>query len=75
MQSLLIIYADGNLSDPAVWQEITAGHMRLGAELQEKGAKAGRDAEAAEALGAALALGPAPAERMFLAHRLGRLTY
>ncbi len=27
------------------------------------------------ALRAALALGPAPAERMFLAHRLGRLTY
>jgi RNA polymerase sigma-70 factor (ECF subfamily) len=38
-------------------------------------AKAGRDAEAAEALRAALALSPAPAERMFLTHRLGRLTY
>jgi RNA polymerase sigma-70 factor (ECF subfamily) len=37
-------------------------------------AKAGRDAEAAEALRAALALGPAPAERMFLEHRLIRLT-
>jgi len=38
-------------------------------------AKAGRDAEAAEALRAALALSPAPAEAMFLAHRLGRLSY
>jgi RNA polymerase sigma-70 factor (ECF subfamily) len=36
-------------------------------------AKAGRDAEAAEALKAALALGPAPAERMFLERRLIRL--
>jgi hypothetical protein len=41
MQYLLIIYADETLSDPAVWQEITAGHMRLGAELQEKGAMVG----------------------------------
>ena len=37
-------------------------------------AKAGRDGEAAEALRAALALAPAPAERMFLEHRLTRLT-
>ena len=37
-------------------------------------AKAGRDAEAAQALRAALALNPAPAERMFLEHRLIHLT-
>jgi RNA polymerase sigma-70 factor (ECF subfamily) len=37
-------------------------------------AKAGRTAEAAEALRAALALGPAPAERLFLARRLGELS-
>ena len=37
MQYLLIIYGDEALSDPATLQEITAAHMRLGAELQEKG--------------------------------------
>jgi RNA polymerase sigma-70 factor (ECF subfamily) len=36
-------------------------------------AKAGREAEAAEALRAALQLDPAPAERLFLARRLGAL--
>ena len=38
-------------------------------------AKAGRDAEAAEALRAALALGPAPAERLFLERRLAALAH
>jgi len=37
-------------------------------------AKAGRAAEAADALRCALALGPAPAERLFLARRLGELS-
>jgi RNA polymerase sigma-70 factor (ECF subfamily) len=37
-------------------------------------AKAGRAGEAAQALRAALALGPAPAERLFLARRLGELS-
>jgi len=37
-------------------------------------AKAGRPAEAAEALRAALALSPAPAERLFLERRLAQLT-
>jgi RNA polymerase sigma-70 factor, ECF subfamily len=37
-------------------------------------AKAGRDAEAAEALRAALALSPAPAERLFLVRRLAELS-
>ena len=37
-------------------------------------AKAGRTEEAAEALRAALALAPAPAERLFLARRLGELS-
>ena len=37
-------------------------------------AQAGRSAEAAEALRAALALGPAPAERLFLERRLAALT-
>ena len=47
MQYLLIIYSDETLyapetgTDPAVLQEITAAHMRLGAELQEKGAMVG----------------------------------
>lgn len=36
-------------------------------------AKAGREAEAADALRAALQLGPAPAERLFLTRRLGAL--
>jgi RNA polymerase sigma-70 factor (ECF subfamily) len=37
-------------------------------------AMAGREADAAEALRAALKLGPAPAERLFLARRLGALS-
>lgn len=41
MQYLLIIYSDENLSDPALLQDITAGHMRLGAELAESGAMVG----------------------------------
>lgn len=47
MQYLLLIYADENLyapataTDPAVLQEITAAHMRLGAELHEAGAMVG----------------------------------
>ena len=34
MQYLLIIYSDEGPQDQAVMQEITAAHMRLGAELQ-----------------------------------------
>jgi len=41
MQYLLLIYSDENLSDPATLQEVTAAHMRLGAELQEAGAMVG----------------------------------
>jgi hypothetical protein len=41
MQYLLIIYSDEALRDQAVMQEITAAHMRLGAELQESGAMVG----------------------------------
>jgi hypothetical protein len=47
MQYLLLIYADEKLwapetgTDPSVFQEITAAHMRLGAELQEAGAMVG----------------------------------
>ena len=47
MQYLLLIYADEGLyaeatgTDPAVLQEITAAHMRLGAQLQEAGAMVG----------------------------------
>jgi hypothetical protein len=42
MQYLLIIYADENFNNTtADMQEITAAHMRLGAELQEKGAMVG----------------------------------
>jgi hypothetical protein len=41
MQYLLLIYSDEGLSDPATLQEITAAHMRLGAELQESGAMVG----------------------------------
>ncbi|HZZ31540.1 MAG TPA: YciI family protein [Phenylobacterium sp.] len=41
MQYLLIIYGDETLRDQAVMQEITAAHMRLGAELQEAGAIVG----------------------------------
>ncbi|HEX5263392.1 MAG TPA: YciI family protein [Phenylobacterium sp.] len=41
MQYLLIIYADEGLSDQATLQEITAAHMRLGAEMREAGAMVG----------------------------------
>ena len=47
MQYLLLIYTDEKLwapetgTDPSVLQEITAAHMRLGAELQEAGAMVG----------------------------------
>lgn len=47
MQYLLLIYTDEKLwapetkTDPAVLQDITAAHMRLGAELQEAGAMVG----------------------------------
>lgn len=41
MQYLLIIYSDEGPQDQAVMQEITAAHMRLGAELQESGAIVG----------------------------------
>ena len=42
MQYLLIIYSDENFrGDQATLQEITAAHMRLGAELSEKGAMVG----------------------------------
>ncbi|HEV7384951.1 MAG TPA: YciI family protein, partial [Phenylobacterium sp.] len=47
MQYLLLIYTDEKLwvpetgTDPAVLQEITAAHMRLGAELRESGAMVG----------------------------------
>jgi hypothetical protein len=41
MQYLLIIYSNEAERDPATLQEITAAHMRLGAELQETGAMVG----------------------------------
>ena len=41
MQYLLLIYGDENLRDQAIMQDITAAHMRLGAELQESGAMVG----------------------------------
>lgn len=47
MQYLLLIYTDEKLwapdsgADPALLQEITAAHMRLGAELSEAGAMVG----------------------------------
>jgi hypothetical protein len=41
MQYLLIIYADEAFNNQADMQEISAAHMRLGAELQEKGAMVG----------------------------------
>ena len=42
MQYLLIIYSDETFrGEDAAMQEITAAHMRLGAELQEKGAMVG----------------------------------
>lgn len=37
MQYLLLIYADETLSDPAILQQITSDHMRLGAELRDAG--------------------------------------
>ena len=41
MQYLLLIYTDESLREPALLQEITAAHMRLGAELAEAGAMVG----------------------------------
>jgi hypothetical protein len=41
MQYLLITYSDETFSDAPAMQEISAAHMRLGAELQEKGAMVG----------------------------------
>jgi hypothetical protein len=41
MQYLLIIYADETFNNTHDMQEISAAHMRLGAELQEKGAMVG----------------------------------
>jgi len=42
MQYLLMIYAnETERGDPASLQEITAAHMRLGAELRESGAMVG----------------------------------
>ncbi len=41
MQYLLLIYGDEGQKDPAILQEITAAHMRLGAEMAEAGAMAG----------------------------------
>lgn len=41
MQYLLITYTDEDFDDPAAMQEISAAHMRLGAELREAGAIVG----------------------------------
>jgi hypothetical protein len=41
MQYLLLIYGDETQKDPAILQDITAAHMRLGAELAESGAMVG----------------------------------
>ena len=41
MQYLLLIYTDEALREPALLQDITAAHMRLGAELAEAGAMVG----------------------------------
>ena len=41
MQYLLIIYADETFNKSNDMQEISAAHMRLGAELQESGAMVG----------------------------------
>ena len=41
MQYLLLIYTDETQKDPAILQDITAAHMRLGAELAESGAMVG----------------------------------
>ena len=41
MQYLLITYSDEGFADQITLQEISAAHMRLGAELQEAGALVG----------------------------------
>jgi hypothetical protein len=41
MQYLLLIYTDEAFRDEARLQDITAAHMRLGAELRESGAMVG----------------------------------
>jgi hypothetical protein len=41
MQYLLVIYSDENFRDEPTLQEISAAHMRLGAELRESGAMVG----------------------------------
>ena len=41
MQYLLLIYGYETQNDPAILQDITAAHMRLGAELAESGAMVG----------------------------------
>jgi hypothetical protein len=41
MQYLLLIYGDEAQRDPAILQDITAAHMRLGAEMAEAGAMVG----------------------------------
>ena len=41
MQYLPLIYGDETQNDPAILQDITAAHMRLGAELAESGAMVG----------------------------------
>jgi len=56
-------------------QERLAGWLPYQAARAGLFAKAGRDAEAAEALRVALQLHPAPAERLFLARRLGALSH
>ena len=43
MQYLLMIYTDEGFADPAALQEISAAHMRLGAEMREAGAMVGGD--------------------------------
>jgi RNA polymerase sigma-70 factor (ECF subfamily) len=64
LQALAGIDASQRLTDWLPYQAARAGLC----------AKAGRAEEAAEALRAALALGPAPAERLFLVRRLGELS-
>jgi RNA polymerase sigma-70 factor (ECF subfamily) len=54
--------------------ERLAGWLPYQAALAGLSAKSGRPAGAAQALRAALALAPAPAERLFLARRLGELS-
>lgn len=41
MQYLLIIYTDEKYRDEATLREVSAAHMRLGAELREAGAMVG----------------------------------